>query len=313
MSTFTGQSPLHPLQDRHRSSASKTSWLFQPSRITSPCIISKRRWARPRVECFFFHGRAVTRAHGALFLTPAFADTDAAHRGMREAALVVDEMKMRRGFLGRKVRPEAKILGDRIRIDDLARIHLSFRVPDALEFAKRLADLCSEHLRQELGFRLSVAVLARERSAVFDDQRGRVVHERAIVRDTFGGQQIERDPGMNTALAEMAVEGAFIAMLVVKLAQFAQVRADLIGRNRGILPALPGHMLARNPGGRAQAGLADFPDEMLFVRVVVELHRGSVGVFLQGCPSDGAPGCRNPFCPRRRIPRAASRGHRAGV
>ena len=57
---------------------------------------------------FFFHRGAVTRAHGALFLTPAFADADAPQRRMRETALVVDELKMRRGFLRSEVRCRAE-------------------------------------------------------------------------------------------------------------------------------------------------------------------------------------------------------------
>ena len=51
MSTSTGQSLLHPLHERQRSRDSLTSSLFQPSRTVSPRIISKRRRARPRVEC----------------------------------------------------------------------------------------------------------------------------------------------------------------------------------------------------------------------------------------------------------------------
>src|SRR5581483_1124278 len=51
MSTFTGHSPLQPLHERHRSSASFTALCFQPPFRTSPVSASKSSRARPRVEC----------------------------------------------------------------------------------------------------------------------------------------------------------------------------------------------------------------------------------------------------------------------
>src|SRR5579871_3312669 len=51
-STFTGQSPLHPLHDKHKSSASLTSSLLHASGKISPRVISQSKCARPRVECF---------------------------------------------------------------------------------------------------------------------------------------------------------------------------------------------------------------------------------------------------------------------
>jgi hypothetical protein len=51
MSTPTGQSVRQPLQDRHRSSASRTSVDRQPSVTSSPASISCSSRARPRVEC----------------------------------------------------------------------------------------------------------------------------------------------------------------------------------------------------------------------------------------------------------------------
>src|SRR3954468_18054576 len=51
MSTLIGQSDLQPLHERQRSRASKTSSDFHPSVMTSPCNISNKMRARPRVEC----------------------------------------------------------------------------------------------------------------------------------------------------------------------------------------------------------------------------------------------------------------------
>ncbi len=53
MSTPAGQSLRQPLQDRHRSSASRTSVERQPSVITPPAAPASISWssrARPRVE-----------------------------------------------------------------------------------------------------------------------------------------------------------------------------------------------------------------------------------------------------------------------
>src|SRR4051812_9444747 len=51
MSTLTGQSPLQPLQERHRSSASRTYSSRQPPLNGPPRSISNSMRARPRVEC----------------------------------------------------------------------------------------------------------------------------------------------------------------------------------------------------------------------------------------------------------------------
>src|SRR5690348_30842 len=52
MSTLTGQSPLQPLHERHRSSASFTLSSRQRFLTTSPFSISHSKCARPRVVCF---------------------------------------------------------------------------------------------------------------------------------------------------------------------------------------------------------------------------------------------------------------------
>ncbi len=50
MSTCTGQSPVHPLHERHRSSDSLTASSRQPSDTGSPFSISNSSRLRPRVE-----------------------------------------------------------------------------------------------------------------------------------------------------------------------------------------------------------------------------------------------------------------------
>src|SRR5579871_3482448 len=86
---------------------------------------------------------------------------------------------------------------------------------------------------------------------------------------------------MDAALAKVAIQGSFVAVFCVKLAQFAEVRTNLVRRNGGIFPPFPGHVFAGHPSRRAQAGLANLPYEMLLARVVVELHLGRMALLLQ--------------------------------
>ena len=80
-------------------------------------------------------------------------------------------------------------------------------VPDRLELAERLDDLVAEHLRQELGPRLAVAVLARERAAVARRTRSAASSmKRAEVLDALGRVEVEVDARVDAALAEVAVE-----------------------------------------------------------------------------------------------------------
>src|SRR5437016_5046604 len=43
----------------------------------------------------FFHRGAIARAHDAVFMSPALADSDATQRGIREIPAVAHEMEMR--------------------------------------------------------------------------------------------------------------------------------------------------------------------------------------------------------------------------
>ena len=152
-------------------------------------------------------------------------------RGMREAALVVDEVKMCRGFLRREVRTQAKIRRYRVWVDDLAGVHLPFRVPDVLNSRKASQISAPYIFGRNSALDCPSPCSPDSDPPILDDERGRVVHEGAVIRDAFGGQQVESDPRMNAALAEMPVKSAFIAMFVVKLAQLAQIRTDFVRRN----------------------------------------------------------------------------------
>ncbi len=256
-------------------------------------------------------GHHVARAHGAVLFLAALADADAALGRVGEAPLVVQELEVRLD-LGRVVGgAEPEVLARQVGVDHLVGVHLVVGVPDRLELAEGPDQLRPEHLRQERGLRLAVAVLAGDRPAVADDQVARLVQELAEVLHALVGLQLEVDPGVDAALAEVAVERAVVAVLLEQLAEVAEVRADAVGRHGGIFPPLPGVLLAGNAGGRPQARLADLP-QVLFLRLVVEqLHRRRVGSPPSGGPSACGPCRPTPSCSRRRTRPAASRPPRA--
>jgi hypothetical protein len=75
-------------------------------------------------------------------------------------------------------------------------------------------------------------------------------------------------------LAEVAVGRAAQAVLVVERAQVAQVRADLLGRDRRVLPAGPVVAAVGREGGGAQAALADLPDVPAVAALLLALEHG---------------------------------------
>src|SRR5207247_11242136 len=72
-------------------------------------------------------------------------------------------------------------------------------------------------------------------------------------------------------LAEVAVEIAGVAELLHQRAQLAQVLAEVLRIDRGVLPPFPRHRLSRHERGRPEAGLADLPDLLGLVGVAEEL------------------------------------------
>jgi hypothetical protein len=115
------------------------------------------------------------RAHHAAARPPALADPDAASGRVNQAASVALKGEVGLHRRRRVARAEPQVRGDRVGVDDLAGVHLPARVPDRLELAESADQLIAEHLRQELGLRLAVAVLARDRAAMRDDQLGGLV------------------------------------------------------------------------------------------------------------------------------------------
>ena len=65
-------------------------------------------------------------------------------------------------------------------------------------------------------------------TVVFQDQIRRAVDEGQIFIDALAGEQIEIDPAMDAALAEMAVQGGVVVKLVHQLAELPQIVAYLV-------------------------------------------------------------------------------------
>jgi len=151
-------------------------------------------------------------------------------------------------------------------------VHLPVGFPDRLELAEGLDELLAEHLRQQLGARLPVAVLSGQRAAEAEHEVGRLVEEAPVGLDPVRGLEVEVPARVDAALAVVAVERALVAVLAGELAKLTQVLADALGRDCRVLPALVGIGLAGEEGGRTEPRLAHAPDVLLRFGIVVELH-----------------------------------------
>src|SRR5205807_895749 len=82
-------------------------------------------------------------------------------------------------------------------------------------------------------------------------------------------------------LAEVAVEIADVVVFVEQLSEIAKVFAEVLWIDGGVFPTFPRARLARNERRRTEPGLADFPDALLVLLVVIALHRGTEARLLQ--------------------------------
>jgi hypothetical protein len=114
---------------------------------------------------FLFARHHEARTHCCALEPAARTHTDTAQRRPREAAAVIaGKAKMRRERRRLIFGAKPQVLVDTIGVHELARIHLASGIPDRLELGEGLHQFRTEHSRQELGTRLAVAVLARERA-----------------------------------------------------------------------------------------------------------------------------------------------------
>jgi hypothetical protein len=92
---------------------------------------------------------------------------------------------------------------------------------------------------------LTVAVLARQRAAMGDDQTRRVCGEGAVVRHAGGLVEAEVDTGVHATLTEVAVQRTLQVIRFEQPSQLAQIVLEVVGRDRGVFPALVVVGLAR--------------------------------------------------------------------
>ena len=231
-------------------------------------------------------GHLVARAHhrAAGLGAAALPHAGTAQRGAGEGTLVVAERE-ERVRLGRCVgRSEAQVLVQRPGVDDLPRVHPVVRVEDGLELTEGLYHVVAVHLRQQLAAGLAVAVLAGQRSAVGHHEVGRLLHEPPVLPHPVGGDQVERDAAVHAAVAEVAVDArGAVPEPVQQLGQVAQVRAQVLRADRGVLPTRPGVRTVRRARGGTQPRLAHLL-QLLPPLVVVDQPGVVVGQFVDEPP-----------------------------
>ncbi len=162
---------------------------------------------------------------------------------------------------------------ERARVDDLAGIHLPLRVPQRPEVVEGTHQLGSVHPLEQLAPRLAVAVLAGERPPVGHRQVGGLLHEPAVPHPAVGGLEVEVDPEVETALAEVTVHTAVVAVPVHDRPEVGEVVAESLGGDGGVLPSRPHLAPLVHTGGGADPRLPDRPDPPDVVRLAEDPGR----------------------------------------
>src|SRR5690349_24070355 len=119
----------------------------------------------------------IAQTHHAALMSPAFAHANTAHGRVCEDALVLGKLEVGHRTPWLVVHAQSQVLADLVGFYNLSRVHLPFRIPETLELFERVYQFLAEHFWQKLRARLSVAMLAGERSAVAHHQIGGVFYE----------------------------------------------------------------------------------------------------------------------------------------
>ena len=203
-------------------------------------------------------GGVEARAHRQAAEVAALGHPEAALDRGRERPAVVGVGKVGGQCRGAVVRAEPEALVELDVADQAVRVHLRVRVPDPLEVTECRHQLGAEHLRQQLGAAVALAVLARERAAVGHDEVRALLHERPERLDAGGALEIEVHPGVDAALAEVAVVDAPVPVVVEDLLEVAKVGAELVRMDGGVLPVALGVHVPRG-AAVADGALAHLP------------------------------------------------------
>ena len=223
------------------------------------------------------------RAHelGAL-RGDAAPDPDAALHGEAEVTPVAAE-GLGRPDVETPGRQRSEVGTHRRRGHDDARIEDAGRVPDGLELGERAAQLGAELALQQGAARPSIAMLARERAAVGDDEVRRRVDEALETLRATRPVEAEAHPQVHAALAVVAVRDGLEALLAEERPKPCQVAGQPLGRHGRVLEARPGGGAIRQPRGMTRAVLADAPEDGLLGLAGQQADVGGAEVTPDGC------------------------------
>src|SRR5689334_18052534 len=231
LASLAGQAQIERFLDRRAA----------PSLVDRPAMKHFEKQPRaPARRMSLLMGGDEARTHDLVMavVTTTLAHPDATLGGAIEIALKrIREMglELRRPIAW----ANAQIGGDGIGIDDLARIHSALGIPDRLEFAKCLDELRAIHFFEKLATGLTIAVLSRKRAIVADDKLCRLVEEAAPFLNSGLVIEVEGNRAMHQAVPEMAVQAWIIPIAVEQRVKVAQIGAEVVAMNRGILPTRP--------------------------------------------------------------------------
>src|ERR1700677_1548685 len=149
---------------------------------------------------------AEARAHNSTFIAAAFADSHAAQRGRRQAAMVLGKFEMGFGLPRIVVGAEAEIFVQAIGFDELARIHLPIGIPQRLKLAEGLHNFRPKLSGKKFGSRLAVSMFAGKRTAVADYEIGSLFHKLAEPANALDRFEIVIHARVDASVAEVSIE-----------------------------------------------------------------------------------------------------------
>ncbi len=125
-------------------------------------------------------------------------------------------------------------------------------------------------------------MLARDGAAVAHDKIGSLFHKLTELGDALFRLQVKVDTGVYAAVAEVAVERAFVGVGGHHLAEVAKISAKFFGSDRGIFPALPIQRFAGRMGSYTERRFPDFPYAFNLLLVSTEPHVGRMSIAGEG-------------------------------
>ncbi len=119
-------------------------------------------------------------------------------------------------------------------------------------------------------------MFAGDGTSIAHHQIGGFFHKFAELGDAVFRLQVEVDAGVHAAVAEVAIERAFVTVGGHHLAQVAEISAKFFWRDGGVFPAFPAHRFTGDVRSRAKSRFANFPNAFDLLLVDVETHVGRV-------------------------------------